>query len=87
MEKLKRLIGPAPSELSREDLLRKIQARQDFVAGMLQEFRTRMEGGRSAKGPTKAPRVKGEASSLAELLAGMKKLGLTVEDLKKVKVC
>jgi len=84
MEKLKRLIGLAPSELSHEDLLRNTQARQDFVAGLLQEFRTRMEGGRSVKGPTKVPRAKGETSSLAELLAGMKELGITVEDLKKV---
>lgn len=93
MEKLKRLIGFAPSEFSWEELLRKIRTRQELVAGVLQEFRNRLEsGGASEKtGKTKAkakasPRAKGEAKSLAELLAGMKELGITMEDLKKVKV-
>jgi len=90
MEKLARLIGPAPSELSWEELLKKIRTRQELVAGVLQEFRNRLESGTASKGKGSGsgkakPRVKGEAKSLAELMAGMKELGITMEDLKKVK--
>ena len=88
MEKLARLIGPAPSEFSWEELLKKIRARQELVAGVLQEFRNRLESGTAPKGKGSGkgkPRAKGEAKSLAELMAGMKELGITMEDLKKIK--
>jgi hypothetical protein len=83
MEKLKRLIGPAPSELSPEDLLRKIRARQELVAGCLQEFRERMSG---AKGRVSAaePKVSSEALQLKELMAQMKETGLSMEDIRRI---
>lgn len=82
MEKLKRLIGPAPSELSPEDLLRKIHLRQELVAGVLQEFRERMSGARGkaeAKGKTSS-----ESVALSELMAQMKEAGLSMEDLRRI---
>jgi len=82
MEKLKRLIGLAPSELSPEDLLQKIHLRQALVAGMLQEFRERMTGARG-RGEPKA-KTTSESVALRELMAQMKEVGMSMEDLKRI---
>lgn len=82
MEKLKRLIGLAPSELSQEDLLQKIKARQELVAGVLQEFRERMSGARGK--PEAQGKASVEAVELKDLMAQMKEAGLTMEDLKRI---
>lgn len=82
MEKLKRLIGSAPSELSPEELLRKIQVRQTLIAGTLQEFRERMEGSRARAEP-KAKKVS-ETLDLKKLMEQMKERGLNAEDFRKI---
>lgn len=82
MEKLKRLIGPAPSEMTPEELLKLVRARQELVAGTLQEFRLRMEGARSKPGP-KAKKTS-ENLSLSDVLAQLKEQGMTTEDLRRL---
>lgn len=82
MEKLKRLIGPAPSELSPEELLRKIQARQNLVASCLQEFRERMDGARGRV--SAAPKKSAESIALKDLMAQMKEAGLSMDDLRRI---
>lgn len=83
MERLKRLIGLAPSERSESDLLAFVRTRQALVANVLQAFRTRMEGRVLPAVRAKGPKAKDV--SLGELLKEMKELGITLEDLKKVK--
>lgn len=82
MQKLVRLIGPAPSELSPEELLRKIQARQTLIAGTLQEFRERMEGSRARVEP-KAKKTS-ENLALKDLMAQLKEAGMSMEDLRRI---
>lgn len=82
MEKLKRLIGPAPSELEPEELLKKIRARQELVAGVLAEFRERMNGSRTRSDPK--PKVSSESIQLKELMAQMKEAGLDMNDLRRI---
>lgn len=82
MQKLKRLIGPAPSEMSGEELLRKIKTRQELVASCLAEFRARMNGARGRGAPS--PKKTAESVSLKELMGQMKEAGLTMEDLRRV---
>lgn len=83
MEKLKRLIGLAPSELSHDELLMKMKARQELVAGCLQEFREKMDG---ARGPRARALVKKseESVALSDLLEQLKEAGMTMEDLKRI---
>jgi hypothetical protein len=83
MERLRRLIGSAPSERSKDDLLAFVRARQAAVANVLQEFRTRMEGRTTAKVRAQGP--KASDANLGELLKQMKESGLTMEDLKRMK--
>ena len=82
MEKLKRLIGPAPSELSPEDLRRKIHLRQELVSGCLQEFRERMSGSRG-RGAGE-PKASSESAALSELMAQLKEAGLSMEDFRRI---
>jgi hypothetical protein len=87
MEKLKRLIGLAPSELSPEDLRRKIHLRQELVSGCLQEFRERMSGSRGRAGSgTVEPKVKtsSEGAALIELMAQLKEAGMSIEDFRRI---
>ena len=82
MQKLVRLIGLAPSELSPGDLLRKIHLRQELVAGVLAEFRERMSGARGkseAKGKTSS-----ESVALSELMAQLKEAGLSMEEFRRI---
>jgi hypothetical protein len=85
VEKLKRLIGPAPSEMSSEDLRRKIHLRQELVSGCLQEFRERMSGSRGKTGATE-PKVKtsSEGAALTELMAQLKEAGMLMEDFRRI---
>jgi len=82
MEKLKRLIGLAPSEMLHEELVSFVKKRQAFVAGVLQEFRDRMAGG---KGPAKKGRitVTEDTSELKGFLEQLKELGMTMEEFKR----
>jgi len=82
MEKLKRLIGLAPSEMSHEELVNFVKKRQAFVAGMLQEFRDRMARG---KGPIKKGRTTVTESTfeLKGFLEQLKELGMTMEEFKR----
>jgi len=82
MEKLKRLIGPAPSELSPADLLRKIHLRQELVAGVLQEFRERMSGARGKAEPK--GKVSSESVALSELMVQLKEAGLSMEEFRRI---
>lgn len=87
MERLKRLIGPAPSERSPEELLAFVKERQERVAGVLQEFRSRMEGKAAPATRAKAPKTQ-KKSQLEELLQLQEQLaarGLTLADLVKGK--
>jgi hypothetical protein len=68
--------------MSPEDLRRKIQVRQDFVAGCLQEFRERMNGARG-KGEPK-PKVVAETVALKDLMAQLKEAGMTMDDVRRI---
>ena len=82
MDKLVRLIGLAPSELSPEDLRRKIHLRQELVSGCLQEFRERMSGSRGRG--SGEPKASSEAVALSELMAQLKEAGLSMEEFRRI---
>ena len=86
MDKLVRLIGPAPSELEHSELVSKIKLRQGFVVSVLEEFRNRMSGSRASSGRKKssAPSKKAETQSLKSLIEEMRAQGISLEDLKKI---
>lgn len=71
MERLKRLIGPAPSECSQEELLERVRAERRRVATALDAYSYRPP---SQRKPPKKPKVK---KGIKEILAG---LGLTEEE-------
>ena len=75
MDRLKRIIGPAPSELTAEALVRKVEGEHRRVGGMLQAFRERPPKGARKK---KAPKPK--AVKNKDLIAAAEELGLSVEE-------
>ena len=86
MESLKRIIGPAPSELSKEELIAKIRKRQEFVGALLQRFREQS----MSLPPKKVKELRssrGKASNsaaLGDLMRELKEAGISMEEFKKI---
>ena len=76
MDRLKRIIGPAPSELTAEALVWKIEGEHRRVSGMLQAFRERPPKG--ARKKKAAPKPK--AAKNKDLIKAAEELGLSVEE-------
>lgn len=75
--KLVKVIGPAPSEMNREDLMRKLSAERDRVRRTIMWFR---EFKWSPK-PKKTTKKKG-GKPATKITTKMKKAGVTIEQMK-----
>lgn len=85
MQNLRKVIGPAPSELSKEELIAKIRKRQEFVGSLLQRFREQAMSPpqRKAKEP-KGRAQKADGKALGELMKELKEMGMTMEEFKRI---
>jgi len=80
MENLKRLFGPAPSEIEGNELEAKLKETRRRVIKSLQEFRMKS----SPAGKGKKIKVKiSSVSKLTEFMADLKDLGMTLEEFKE----
>ncbi|KKL75239.1 hypothetical protein LCGC14_2056870 [marine sediment metagenome] len=80
MNHLPKIIGPAPSELSQEELLAKVRSERSVVSALLIAFRESLVPARGKK-----TRKSGSPTGPTEqdILTEMKKLGLSMSDLKE----
>ena len=84
MDNLRLVIGSAPSEMSEEELLRKITLRQGLIGAELAAFREKITGPVVKK--KTALRVVGKAESsgnVTEFMEELKKLGMSMEEFKE----
>ena len=89
MENLRRIIGPAPSEMSREELVAKIRKRQEFVGSLLQRFREQSaslppRASKERQSSRKAGGKAGNSAALGDLMREMKEMGMTMKEFKKI---
>lgn len=78
--RLVRLIGPAPSELPRTELLKKLSLERDRVRSTLDWFRSHKWQPKPAKPPASERKTGGKPAAKATTI--MKKKGVTLTQLK-----
>ena len=78
MDKLKRIIGPAPSEQTPEEFREKLRLERRRVAEALESYRTRAQPSRGTRKP-KVPKIP-EA-----IQRTLKELGVTLEEYKELR--
>lgn len=78
MDKLRRIIGPAPSEQTPEEFRERLRLERRRVAEALESYRTRAQPSRGAKKP-KVPKIP-EA-----IQRTLRELGVTLEEYKEIR--
>ena len=84
MESLKRIIGPAPSEMTVDELTAKVRKRQEFVGNLLRLFREQSLSLPPKVAKERKPTRKASSAALGDLLRELKEAGVSLEEFKKI---
>jgi len=81
---LKRILGPAPSEMTMGELVTKIRKRQEFVGSLLQRFREQSVSLPPKKVKEPRGKAKGDSAALGELMKELREAGISLEEFKRI---